>query len=112
MASFTVKGRGYRAILAVGVVALALVGGNTLMGERSTPKVTKHHVTYPNVDPTVANGCTAEAAAYAAALVALQNAEQDADDAHQAWMDCEMGGTRPTSQQPQISAEYSVLIRD
>ncbi len=112
MGSFTKQGRGRSFLTIVGALAIGMVAGQSLMGERSTPKVKKHHVVYPDVDLTVANGCAAELAAYVAALDTLSAAEQAADDAYQEWLDCEMGGTRPVNQgSVHISADHSVLVR-
>ena len=64
----------------------------------------------PRIDPNSASGCTAEAAAYAAALVDLDDAQQIANDAYDAWHDCEQ-----EQMTPDITPDpgtKSVLIRD
>ncbi|MEM1070813.1 MAG: hypothetical protein AAGI63_18050 [Planctomycetota bacterium] len=58
--------------------------------------------------------CDNLAAAYAIALVNLQNAQAIADAAYRAWYECEYGGdTNATEYVVDVpSAEYSVLVKD
>jgi len=72
-----------------------------------------HMIAYPEEMPLDLNAnCSGYAAAYAAALVDLQTAQQIADDAYKAWYDCEFGieGDLRSTQHEIPSAEYSVLV--
>ena len=59
-----------------------------------------HQVTMPEIDPAIAaGGCRTERAHYAAALAALEAAQQAADDAFFDWYYCmQNGGSRPTTE--------------
>ncbi len=103
------KGLVVRSITPIAAAALALAINGAIQGER--PQQDRHSVYIPKFRPSTSSGCAVEEAAYAEALADLQIAEQVADDAYQAWIDCEMGGSRTPNRQPAISAEYSVLVR-
>ena len=97
--------------LGLGLIATAALAVDSQVAE-TKPSVEKHKVVYPQFDPTIASGCTAEIAAYASALVALQNAEKVADECYMAWMDCDMEQMTPDSMPEPISEAYSVLVQD
>ena len=75
----------------------------------------KHKVSLPSIPPEVMNNpnCTAEAAAYAAALVDLENAETAANEALNAWYECEFGysSNAPEAKKHLAEAGESVLTR-
>lgn len=63
----------------------------------------------PKIDPRTASGCTAEAAAYASALVSLAAAEEAADEAYDDWYTCE--NSRPIGPRSyDVSRTPSILI--
>ena len=81
--------------------------------DRNFDHAAEHRIILPAIQPDASSKCSQEAAAYAAAIVSLNNAQQVANDAYRAWYECEMGGrgySRPTVEVP--SAELSVLIQD
>lgn len=99
------------AAMGLGLIATAAFAVDSQKSEQRT-SVRHHKVIYPEFDPTTASGCTAEIAAYAAALVALQNAEQVADETYMAWEECDSEEMTPDSMPEPISAAYSVLVHD
>ncbi len=97
--------------LGLGLIATAAFAVDSQVSGKKAG-IEKHKVVYPQFDPTIASRCTAEMAAYAQALVALQDAEQAADEAYMAWMDCDMQEMTPDSMPEPISAAYSILVQD
>ena len=71
-----------------------------------------HVVTCPIVQPDGQASCTAEAVAYAAAVVSLQDAQKAANEAYRRWYECQYRGmdVKPVVEIP--SSEFSVLVRD
>lgn len=105
------------------LIAVALVAGFTTirstLGVASDPVESQskfeHRVDLPEVMPVGYEiECSGYAAAYAAALAALQQAQLDADAAYMAWYNCEygLGGNTPSTQHEIPSAELSVLVVD
>ena len=97
-------------------MGLALVATAAFAVERqdssSRHGVQKHTVSYPQLDPSVVSGCAAEAAAYAQALTVLEAAEIAADEAFDAWMECDYEEMTPDAMPEPLSEAYSVLIKD
>lgn len=78
-------------------------------------------INIPKIDPTICDGCDAEAAAYAAAVIAFEEACYNANHAYYAWQQCEMmngggsggGGVGPgSSQTPDPSQLGSSILFD
>ena len=65
----------------------------------------------PTPDIT-ASKCPEKAAAYAAAIVALIDAQQAADEAYRLWYDCEHGGGMQRRHSEISSVGHSILITD
>lgn len=75
----------------------ALVMASVSDGESRNESSVQHRVILPTIRPDAAHpDCVGLATAYAAAVVALEDATDDAQDAWHAWYDCEqeasMGG--------------------
>lgn len=105
---FTTQGRVrdfFMAGIAVGILGTAAFAIDN-------QRTRRHTVTYPPFDPAHASGCGTEANAYAAALVALENATQAADDAYDAWQECDSEQMTPDTMPEPLAKEYSVLVND
>ncbi len=103
MANYTVVGRvrDYCLIASFVVVAASSSFGGLGNGDGPRSRVAP--------DPNVASGCIVQAAAYAAAVSDLEDAQQ-ADDAYADWVDCQ-----ENAMTPDISADsgtVSILVRD
>jgi len=59
-----------------------------------------HKCTFPVIEANSPPGCEAEAAGYAAALIMLQAARDNADDAYLEWYRCLTGGQDPVTPTP------------
>ena len=73
----------------------------------------EHRCILPAIQPNASSKCATEAAAYAAAIVSLNSAQQVANDAYRAWYECEItggGNSRPSVEVP--PAELSVLVQE
>lgn len=81
-------------------------------GDHSTGQQHDHVCIMPTMQPDSSSSCAQEAAAYAAAIVALEDARRVATEAYQRWYQCEYQGQggKPSVDIP--SAEYSVLVRE
>ena len=98
------------------VFTAVLITAGAVWGDRREPRQSSgaglHQCTLPAFDRNAANNCSAEAAAYAAALDDLDQAQQQADIAYAAWYECEHGvpPENPEPPPPQ-SPTYSILER-
>ena len=92
------------AVVAVFVVSQAIASSKA-------EKKSRHLISMPKFSAVTGSGsCTAEAAEYAAARLAFEDAVQAADDAYDDWMECENGSMTPDS--IEIPDSPSVLLRD
>ena len=84
-------GMGFAAML---IAAGAVFGDRPATGENIVTETRGkiHKCTFPVIDANSPPGCEAEAAGYAAALITLQAAQDNADDAYAAWASC-LNGT-------------------
>lgn len=90
--------------------ALALIATASAVDLKSVgggPEIPQHECDMPAFDPTICSGCTAEAAAYAAAIIDLQDAQALADIAYYEWAGCHQ-----QNRSSEVSAGYSVLVQD
>ena len=81
-------------------------------GDPVTPR-TKIIVIKPSLNPlSQGNHCTAEAVAYAAAEVALNEAQEAMQQAYDRWYECEMGARVENARmRVALGKEYSILQR-
>mgnify|MGYP000335301030 CR=1 FL=1 len=81
-----------------------LIAAGAVFGDRDSREVKTigeiHRITVPVVEMNGPPGCAAEAAAYAAALLALEAAQSVADDKYLAWYRCEHNGADPPPPPP------------
>ncbi len=105
---------GFAAVLCA---AGAVFGGRsqaTSEGLRVETIGTIHTCTIPIIESNAPPGCEAEAAGYAAALVVLDAARENADEAYLEWYRCEHGGQDPVPlpvpPKPKSEAQNTVSI--
>ena len=122
MLIFTGRNRNFKLVAtAIAVtcgILIANVGLTRAEGEAKT--IQRYHQlgTVKSFDAGLINsGCAAEMAAYAAALASLEAAEQAAEDAYNAWLDCEYGRapagvTESKFKFKQPAPTHSILERD
>ena len=75
------------------VVALALMVGTqseAVVVNDQKHVIENHLITFPEFSPTANSNCNLSAAAYASAIVALNDARRVADEAYRRWYECEM----------------------
>jgi hypothetical protein len=92
----------------MGFAAMLMAGGAVFgdrpLESRRTIEVetigSVHKCTFPVVDANAPPGCEAEAAGYAAALIVLQAARDNADEAYLEWYRCLNGGKDPVTPTP------------
>ena len=99
--SFTARFLVSAALLAVAGVCIA---------DRKPDAPRRVKFTYPPVNPAIASGCSAEAAAYATAVSIAEAAVDEASDAYDAWQDCESEQMTPLS--VEIPRSPSILVQD
>jgi len=113
MAIFTGKTVRNTSVTALGFALVTTVASALDRRSSSNTHVAKHiTVTTPSLDPTIASGCVAEAAAYAEALVDLEDAQAAADAAYDAYYNCTMQNMTPQPVDMSQIPSQSVLIRD
>jgi len=105
--------------LGMGVAAM-LVAAGAVFGDRTTNRRIEvetigsiHKCTFPIIEANAPPGCEAEAAGYAAALVTLQMARANADDAYLEWYRCLNGGQNPVvpvPPKPKSEAQNTVSV--
>jgi hypothetical protein len=73
-----------------------------------------HKIKFPRVDPRVGGPCSQEASDYLYALDALAAAQDDADNAYYAWMECQNMGksTKTAADHLELAPTNSVLVTD
>ncbi len=99
----------------IAAMGLALIASAaSAIDERQSQQKTgkQHTIVSPVIDPTIASGCVAEAAAYAEALAALEIAAAAADEAYDAWYECELENSQPVPIDMSQIPSQSVLVRD
>ncbi|MCH1493801.1 MAG: hypothetical protein L7U72_01120 [Rubripirellula sp.] len=77
------------------VVALASVIGSqseAMVVNNQKHVIERHLITFPEFSPRASSDCNLSAAAYASAIVALNDARRVADEAYRRWYECEMQG--------------------
>ena len=114
----TYKVRSLAALLCVALSiavfsALSADAGPSRGGDAKNADSEPHRLILPQFNPT-ASGCEQEAADYAAALIALAVAQDNADDAYYAWAACSSGSqnTKSPGEQLREAPVTSVLVND
>jgi hypothetical protein len=79
--------------------------------ERNSDNSFEHKCIMPSVQPNAQSSCSVEAAAYAAAIVALTDAQRVASEAYRRWYECECRRESPAAVEP-AAAGPSVLLGD
>ena len=97
-----------RTAFAALLVAICVAAVSTLDAKTNDqPNAGRVTVSSPPM-PVSSSGCSEELGAYAAAMLALEDAQEAANAAYQAWYECENGGGSQTEPNP-ITAEHSIL---
>lgn len=87
------KNRSIISLIAVVALALMIVTqSEAVVVNNQKHVIEKHHITFPEFSPTASSDCNLSAAAYASAIVALNDARRVADEAYRRWYECEMQG--------------------
>lgn len=102
------RGGIHRTLKATGLLLVGMMSGSgsSLMGDPTERDIRRHRVKSSLISYS---SCSDEERAYLDAVAATDNAQDAEDTAYQEWVDCQNSGARPTTQEPPLSAEYSVL---
>lgn len=102
----------HRLMIGAGLSVFAFAAAGATEGQTSDDQATRRPMPIPSV---ASNNCPQEAANYAAAVTALELAQDAANDAFGVWYDCEMqygGGYKPTDNGHLVTETSSILDQE